>query len=98
MLKRITLTLALLICGTAYSQIPKNPTRQQIIASLAVPSVAERVALRTTKTRLEAAETLESIYRERLHTDESWNWDANLWKLSEVTVLIETLEKKNKKK
>lgn len=48
------------------SNIPLNPTREQIIAScIAKPSIQERSAFQQTKTRMEAAEILQSIYQNR---------------------------------
>lgn len=59
------MTVALLFGGQIHAEIPKNPTKAQIIASCEKPTVAERVALRGSKTRLEAAEVLQSIYQQR---------------------------------
>ena len=50
----------------AATNIPLNPTREQIIAScIAKLSIQERAAFQQTKTRMDAAEILQSIYQER---------------------------------
>ena len=89
MLNRLTLTLVLLLGGYAFAEIPKNPTRDQIVASCIAKkvSVAERVALQGCKTKLDAAELLQSMYHERhdsgmdqmrvlMHTDPNASYRA----------------------
>jgi len=67
-LKCTALIVALLVAGRAQAEIPKNPTRKQIIDSciIAKVSVQERVALQQCKSRLDAAELLQSMYQERI--------------------------------
>jgi hypothetical protein len=69
MLKTLTLIAALLCAGTAFAEIPKNPTRDQIIASCTLKNVTvqERVALQQCKTSLDAAELIQAMYVERIN-------------------------------
>ena len=97
--KRIALAF-LLVAGTAVANIPDNPTKAQIIASLDGPSVSERVALRGCKTKLEAAEMLQSIYQERANTGrDGAGWAVpfvvNEARLREVAELIEQLGRRS---
>ena len=64
-----TFAVVLLVAGHAFAEIPKNPTREQIIASCTLKSVTvqERVALQQCKTKLDAAELLQSMYQDRLN-------------------------------
>jgi hypothetical protein len=57
-----------LITSHACAEMPKNPTRDQIIASCVIEkvSVQERLALQQSKTKMDAAELLKSMYQERL--------------------------------
>lgn len=67
MLKRFTIAVVLLTGGQIHAEIPKNPTKEQIIASCVADKVTvqERVALQGCKTKLDAAELLQSMYQER---------------------------------
>lgn len=71
MLKDITLIAALIVCGQIHAEIPKNPTKQQIIASYTSrTSLQQRVALQQCKTRLDAAELLQIMYQEDIERAE----------------------------
>ena len=67
--KRLTLAF-LLVAGTAFTNIPDNPTKAQIISSCVADKVTvqERVALQQCKTKLDAAELLQSMYQDRFDT------------------------------
>lgn len=68
LLKYLTLTGAFLVAVSVHAEIPKKPTREQIIASCVIEKVTvqERVALQQCKTKLDAAELLQSMYQDRL--------------------------------
>lgn len=66
-MRRFILALALVLplMAAPKARLPK-PSRQEIIQSCCIKvTVEERAALQATKTRLEAAEVIQSIYQDR---------------------------------